>query len=515
MSKRMISYRFTLINSIGTFISRITGLARQQIINYFFGAGADSFFAAFQIPNTVRRYVGEGALANAFIPVFQKVLSEDDQEKASLFASNVMNIFLLITITVSILASLLAPFYFPLLIPGHKQGIINLREGINLVIIMMPFVIFISLFALGMGILNSYKRFLTPSFAPILWNVAIILTPLLFLKQLGIYSIGLGVSIGGLLMFLTELIELKHVGFKYRFYINLRDPHLRDFIKLFIPTSINMIALTSKDLVSSVFKSLFQGAFTTLLNALIIIEAPLGIISTAIGTVLMPLMVRFKIDKDTAGFEKSLQESFSMLVYLIIPISFYFVVYPDTIVNCLFRDISRLFTGSSGKVTADFLQNNYHAASLYSVAIIPMAFISIFERIFYSVKDVKTPLKANIITIFICFGLYFLSLIPSIGLQGIIIAEISASWIVFFYYLLFQLKKIVEIRKIVLSISRNTVIIIILSVISILAVYPFHTYIYKTSEKAYLSLLTGASEFLLFAGAYFLSTKLFKVELKR
>jgi putative peptidoglycan lipid II flippase len=42
-------------------------------------AGADAFFVAFKIPNFLRRLFGEGAFAQAFVPVFSETREKDGE----------------------------------------------------------------------------------------------------------------------------------------------------------------------------------------------------------------------------------------------------------------------------------------------------------------------------------------------------------------------------------------------------------------------------------------------------
>ena len=64
------------IVSAMTMLSRISGLARDMVLSYFFGATnvADAFFVAFRIPNFFRRLFAEGAFSAAFVPLFARKL---------------------------------------------------------------------------------------------------------------------------------------------------------------------------------------------------------------------------------------------------------------------------------------------------------------------------------------------------------------------------------------------------------------------------------------------------------
>ena len=68
--------------SLLTLASRITGLARDQLIAAAFGASAltDSFNVAFRIPNLFRRLFAEGAFSQAFVPLLARSRETEGDE---------------------------------------------------------------------------------------------------------------------------------------------------------------------------------------------------------------------------------------------------------------------------------------------------------------------------------------------------------------------------------------------------------------------------------------------------
>lgn len=504
--KRLLSYRHTAVNSIGTFFSRLTGVIKQPLISYLFGASADPFVLAFRIANTLRRYIGEGALSNAFIPVYRKALEKDGEASASRFAATVLNLFVIITSLITLAGILLAPFYFPPLVLGLKPGSPELASSIRLVMIMMPFTIFISLYAIGMGVLHSHRKFASPSFAPVLFNLSFILCPLLFSRQLGVYSLAVGVVLGGLLMVAAELLELPGTGFRYRPRMNLRDPRMGEFWKLFIPTSLNMLVLTVKNLATTQFLSFFRGASLIFLNVITLIEAPLGIFGLAIGAVLLPMLSRYHAARDAEGFKKSLRESFALLFYFMIPVTLYFLFYSETVINVLFRDTMRLLTGNLGRY-AGLLEQTYAATTVYAGALLPMACVILFERIFYSAQNARTPLAANAVVFISSFGLYFLCLIPSVGYLGVFIGDLVASWMTFAFYV-WRMEKLSPRSGLWRVLMPGMVVQAAVAGAGVAVIHPFHRYVYSAVTSPAPAMLTGAAEFGLFALFYFVLTRL-------
>src|SRR5262249_57145923 len=88
-----------------TLASRIAGLLRDMVTGYYFGAGiaADAFFVAFRLPNLLRRFVGEGAVSVAFIPVFTEYLSQRSAAQAERALRAVATGFTALTVAASVL----------------------------------------------------------------------------------------------------------------------------------------------------------------------------------------------------------------------------------------------------------------------------------------------------------------------------------------------------------------------------------------------------------------------------
>src|SRR5512135_1219793 len=151
----------------GTFLSRVLGFLRDMVIANFFGAGlaADAFFVAFRIPNLWRRLVGEGSLTISFIPVYTEYLarhSEEETRKVTHVAFTLSGVILLI---LTVLGMIFASTFIRVVAPGFIQIPEKFELTVTLNRIIFPYFFFMGLFALCMGILNSYRHFFAPAFA--------------------------------------------------------------------------------------------------------------------------------------------------------------------------------------------------------------------------------------------------------------------------------------------------------------------------------------------------------------
>ena len=142
-----------------TLLSRILGFIRDGVIAWFFGAGfsSDAFIAAFRIPNLLRRLFAEGSLSSAFIPVFTQYIVRRGQPEAFHLARSAFRLLGVFLILVSIGGILLSPWIVKLMAPGFVADKYSLT--VTLTRLMFPYIFFVGLVALCMGILNVLDHF--------------------------------------------------------------------------------------------------------------------------------------------------------------------------------------------------------------------------------------------------------------------------------------------------------------------------------------------------------------------
>jgi len=155
-SKKVIAKSAAAVG-IAVMCSRVLGLVREQVFAGLFGAGFtyDSFVVAFRIPNLLRDLFGEGALSAAFVTVFSAYETNRTKEETWKLASNVLTFILILLSIVTLIGMFFTESLVQLLAPDFDlvAGKIALTE--KLTIIMLPFLVFISLSAVVMGILNT------------------------------------------------------------------------------------------------------------------------------------------------------------------------------------------------------------------------------------------------------------------------------------------------------------------------------------------------------------------------
>lgn len=165
---------FAVFVAAGILLSRISGLIREGVLGYYFGNSdaLGAFRAAFKIPNSLQNLMGEGVLSASFIPVYARLLDEEDETLAGSVAGAVATILLLFVSGLVLVGVLLAPLLVSVITPGFSGEIRELT--ITLVRILFPGMGLLVLYAWSLGILNSHRRFFLSYVAPVLMNVAMI-----------------------------------------------------------------------------------------------------------------------------------------------------------------------------------------------------------------------------------------------------------------------------------------------------------------------------------------------------
>src|SRR5665647_189241 len=210
-----------------------------------FGAGFayDSFVVAFRIPNLLRDLFGEGALSAAFVTIFSRYDANKTQEETWRLASNVLVFFAILLSLVTLLGIFMAGPLVSLLAPDFSKVAGKAELTTTLTMIMMPFLVFISLAAVVMGMLNSKGRFFVPAMASSYFNLGSIvggMTMAWVLPRYGypaIVGMAIGTLIGGILQLAVQLPALFKTGFRFFPHLDLRDPGPVSYTHLTLPTN--------------------------------------------------------------------------------------------------------------------------------------------------------------------------------------------------------------------------------------------------------------------------------------
>lgn len=379
--------------------SRILGLIREQVFAGLFGAGFayDSFVVAFRIPNLLRDLFGEGALSAAFVTVFSAYGTQRSPEETWKLASNVLNFILVLLSILVLLGICYAGFIVSLLAPDFSliDGKSELTE--KLTRIMLPFLVFISLSAVVMGILNTKGRFFMPAMASSFFNLGSIVggTILAFTLprygQPAIVGMAIGTLIGGLLQLGCQIPSLLRTGFRYRPILNVSDPGLRQVLKLMIPATIGLSATQINLFINTNFAaSCVEGSVSWLYYAFRLVQLPIGIFGVALSIAMLPVLAKQAARKNIEEMKKTMVSSLTMVFALTIPATAGLIILSEPIIRLIFEHGA--FTPRDTLATAQTL-------SLYAIGLFAYSANKILVPAFYALDKTRYPVIASFMAI--------------------------------------------------------------------------------------------------------------------
>lgn len=384
-----------------TMLSRVLGMARDVLTAGVFGTSLamSSFVVAFRIPNLFRALFGEGALSSAFVPVFMASRRTEGEEAAWKLARRVVT--LVGATLLGIVALGVAGMGAALSWPGlGEKGLAVLP----LARIMLPYVFFICMAALAMAVLNSYGKFSVSAFTPALLNVTWILS-ILFVVPLvrggaarQIQALAWTVFAAGAVQLAYQIPSLLRVGWRPGLDVDWRDPRVKQVFLLMGPSALGLAVNQVNVLVNSMIALHWVGAWapSALFYAERLIYLPQGILATALGTVLLPVLSDFAAQNKHREMREAIHHGLRTLLFVMTPAAVGLFVLAGPVVQMLFEHGT--FDPKSTVLTA-------RALSFYAPGLMVFCLAKVFVPAFYAMQDTRTPVKIGLCAVTINFTL--------------------------------------------------------------------------------------------------------------
>jgi putative peptidoglycan lipid II flippase len=384
------------IISLVTVVSRVLGYVRDQRITLLLGtsAAADAYVLAYRIPNLFRRLVAEGSMTASFIPVFTTYMSEKSREEVWDFANKLFWTLALVVAGITVLGMVFSPAVVHLFAGNNVAGI----QAIELNRIVFPYLFFISLAALAMGILNCFHVFGLPAATPVILNLATILFTFAVIRSHfkdAATAIVVGILVGGVLQFLMQVPQLVQKGMNFKFGISFRHPGIKNVARLMIPRlfgigigQINLF-IDTRFATASVMPA---GSLAALYVADRVMELVLGGYAIAVATAILPMMSHQAAAKDYESLKRTLAFSVRIVAFITIPAALGLMILREPIIRVLFQHGQ--FVAESTRLTA-------RALLYYAIGLPALATVKLVVPAFYSTSDTKTPVLVASISLMI------------------------------------------------------------------------------------------------------------------
>ncbi len=402
----MSLFRSASLVSLWTLLSRVTGLVRELLIASAFGASAmtDAFNVAFRIPNLFRRFFGEGAFSQAFVPVLAASITQHGDAATRLLIDRVATVLAWVLLLLSVIGVLGAGALVWVMASGLQQQPGGFEVAVVMTRWMFPYIAFMSLVALGAGVLNTYKRFAVPAATPVLLNVCMIVAAWLGapgLQSLGlepIYALAGGVLSGGVLQLLVQWQALHRLGMRpciaWRWSAICAawaDSGTQNVLKLMVPALLGVsVAHLSMLINTQIASHLPAGSLSWITYADRLMEFPTALLGVALGVVLMPQLASARASGNQAEYSAMLDWGLRCVLLLALPCAVALLVFPQPLVAVLYH---------YGAMTAFDVQQVTHALMGWGVGLIGIVAIKVLAPAYYASQDTRTPVKVALVVL--------------------------------------------------------------------------------------------------------------------
>ncbi len=404
--------RAAFIIALGSIVSRLLGLFREQIIAFFFGASGlvSAFTIAATIPTMIYELLIGGMLSAALVPVFSQVTEQEGDNALWAVFSRVVSLVAVVLAAIVLLLELLAPQLAWLLGGGFGP---ELQAALTSMIrILAPAVLFLGLSGVVTGLLYTLKRFTYPAFGAAVFNLGIIIAVPLLAGRLDAYSLSVGVLLGSFFQLLIQTPDLR--GVRFRFRLDPFHPALKRILVLYLPIALGLVVSNVQIVIDRrLASSTGDSSIAWMRDATTLIQFPHGLVAVAISLAVLPTLSRLSASGDREGFHQTLGLGLRLVLVLIIPATLGLLVLAQPAISLIFEH---------GKFTAHDTFWTAWALRYYLAGLVFAAIDWPLNYAFYARQDTLTPALVGILSV----GIYLvvaLVLIRPLGMLGLVLAD--------------------------------------------------------------------------------------------
>ena len=425
----------SLLKNVGTIgsltlVSRLFGFARDILLARVLGAGgvADAWQLAFQLPNLFRRLFAEGAFASAFVPLFNRHMTEGE-DAAKRFAGEVLAVLLPILVVFGALMMLAMPW---VLWAFANADLRSNAETFDLAVTMgriaFPYLMFMSLATLVAAILNSLSRFAAAAAAPILLNICLLAALVWGALQpegeatraaTGV-GLAIAVSVSGALQLAWLYWFMRRAGFRIPRLTPQITARVKEMGVLIVPAVFGAgVYQISRFIDLAFIRGLPDGSLTYMAMADRWNQLPLGIIGIALGTAILPALSRYISRAEDDEAVRLQANAIELAMLLTVPCAVALFITGHAFVQVFMQ--GQAFTAEDARITG-------MVVSALVVGLPAYVLVKVLTPNFFARADTRTPVYTAAASLVVTVGMNFL-LVPLLGVVGLALAGAIGAWV--------------------------------------------------------------------------------------
>ena len=382
--------------AVGSLVSRITGFLRSVVLAAALGTGlvADAYNGANSFPNMVYELMLGGVLSSVLIPLLVHA-EEHDEDGGEAYTQRLVSVATVALALATVVAVAAAPLLATVFVNNQSQRDLTTTFAT----LLLPEIFFYGLGAMFTAILNTRNVYGPGAWAPVLNNVITIATVCVFWTLPGpktllpstmtntqIAVLGIGTTLGIAAQALVLVPSLRRVGFRWRwrFRAQGRERRMTDIGPL-TGWVLGYVVASQIGLSFIVKVGYNHNGVTTFTYADLLFQVPYGILGVSLLTALMPRMSRAAARGDRAGVIEHLSTGARLSATVLVPITVGLIVLGPSFTTAI-------FVGRTDVHQARLIGT---CLALASFGLLPFAIVMLQMRVFYAMRDAKTPTLIN------------------------------------------------------------------------------------------------------------------------
>jgi putative peptidoglycan lipid II flippase len=376
-----------------TALSRFLGFVREVLMAVCFGTTLtkSAFDVAFRLPNLLRSLFGEGALSAALVPVFTETLEKDGVPAVNRLVGRVAVLLAIVLGVLTAAGFVVVTLAMPAMDPAGKAAAV-----LPLLRLLLPYMLFICLVAMCAAVLNAMHRFVLPAMGPVvlnvMWIAALMVVALGFrgCPETGIRVVCWVIVGAGAVQLILLWVGLIRSGIEPRFAFDAGDARVLRILKLMGPAAVGAGVYQVNVMVSGLL-ALWAGAWApaALTYAERLVYLPLGVIATAMGTVLLPTFSQQAVRGDHGAIRGTFAESLRSVMLVMTPAAVGLAVLAGPVVDLV-------FVWKGGKFQAESAVYTTRALFCYAPGLVAFSLAKLMVPAFYAMQDMRTPIRSGL-----------------------------------------------------------------------------------------------------------------------
>ncbi len=390
--------------ALASLVSRATGFLRTMAIGAALGSGANRIADAYNLGNTLPNMVYElllgGVLTSVIIPILVKA-QQDDKDRGEAYTQRLLSLAVVGLGATTVLAVLAAPLLISLY-AGDKP--FHSLAGLWATLL-LPEIFFYGIGAMLSAILNTKHVYGWPAWAPVANNLITIAAAALFLVVPGpgnlttssinntqILVLGIGTTLGIVAQALLLFIPLRQIGFRWRWRFRAAENEtgrMAEFRTLTLWV-LGYVAVSQIGVYAIGRVATAQARGITIFTiADLLFQVPYGIVGVSLLTALMPRMSRSAAQGRTEDVLDDLRLGTRLSAVGLVPITAGLLALGPTFTSVILLGKFHLADARLAGV----------ALAAGAFGLLPFAILMLQQRVFYAMRDARTPTFMNLATV--------------------------------------------------------------------------------------------------------------------